>query len=99
MVFFVGLTEELIFRSILQTRLEEVLGIKEALIVTAILFGFMHSGYGTFHEILYTGFVALFIGFAFYKTRSLPFVAVLHGFINVFLFGILPFYLKGWTGF
>lgn len=99
MVFFVGLTEELIFRSILQVRLSEALSSREALIITCILFGFMHSGYGNFHEILYTGFVALFIGFAFYKTRSLPFVAVLHGFINVFLFGILPYYLKGWTGF
>ncbi len=59
----------------------------------------MHSGYGTFYEILYTGFVGLFMGFAFYKTRSLPFVAVLHGLVNVFLFGILPYYLSGWAGF
>jgi hypothetical protein len=95
----VGLTEELIFRSLLQTRLSEALGAREAVIITGILFGLMHSGYGTFHEILYTGFVALFIGFAFYKTKSLPFVAILHGFINVFLFGILPYYLKGWTVF
>lgn len=99
MVFFVGLTEEIIFRSILQTRLEEAFSIKEALIITAFLFGFMHSGYGTFYEVLYTGFVGLFIGFAFYKTRSLPFVAILHGLINVFLFGFLPFYLNGWAGF
>ena len=99
MVLFVGLTEELIFRSILQTRLEEVLGSREALIIASILFGFMHSGYSTFYEIMYTGFVALFIGFAFHKTKSLPFVAILHGLINVFLFGILPYYLSGWTGF
>ena len=100
MVFFVGLTEELIFRSILQTRLEEVLSIREGLLIAGILFGFMHSGYGTFYEVLYTGFIGIFIGFAFYKTRSLPFVAILHGFINVFLFGILPhYYLNGWTGF
>lgn len=99
MVFFVGLTEELIFRSVLQTRLEEVLDAREALIIASILFGFMHSGYGTSYEILYTGFVALFIGFAFYKTRSLPFIAIMHGFINVFLFGILPYYLSGWKVF
>jgi membrane protease YdiL (CAAX protease family) len=99
MVFFVGLIEELIFRSILQTRLEKALSIQEALLVTSLLFGLMHSGYGTFHEILYTGFVGLFMGLAFYKTRSLPFIAVLHGFVNVFLFGILPHYLNNWTGF
>jgi membrane protease YdiL (CAAX protease family) len=99
MVFFVGLTEELIFRSFLQTRLEEAFDIRVALVITAFLFGSMHSGYGTFYEILYTSFVGLVIGFMFYKTRSLPFVAIMHGFINVFLFGFLPYYLSGWKGF
>ncbi|MGB9940837.1 lysostaphin resistance A-like protein [Methanosarcina sp.] len=98
MVFFVGLIEELIFRSILQTRLEQALSISESLLVTSLLFGLMHSGYGTFYEILYTSFVGFLMGFIFYKTKSLPFIAVLHGFINVFLFGILPYYLSGWTG-
>jgi membrane protease YdiL (CAAX protease family) len=99
MVFFVGLIEELIFRSILQTELEQGLSISESLLITSLLFGFMHSGYGTFYEIIYTSFVGFFIGLAFYKTRSLPFIAVLHGFINVFLFGILPHYMTGWAGF
>ena len=90
MVFFVGLVEELIFRSIIQTRLEKVLSVQETLIITSLLFGLMHSGYGSFNEILYTGVVGLIMGLLFYKTKSLPFVAVLHGFVNVFLFGILP---------
>lgn len=97
MVFFVGLVEEIIFRAILQVRLEDALGVKEAVLIAGLLFGLMHSGYGTFHEVLYTGFVGLFMGFAFYKTRSLPFVVVLHGLVNVFLFGIFPHYLSGWT--
>jgi Predicted metal-dependent membrane protease len=98
MVFFVGLIEELIFRSILQTRLEKALSVDDSLLITTLLFGLMHSGYGTFYEILYTGFVGLIMGLIFYKTRSLPFIAVLHGFINVSLFGILPYYLIGGTG-
>jgi membrane protease YdiL (CAAX protease family) len=93
MVLFVGLVEEIIFRSILQTRIEQALSMPEALLITSFLFGLMHSGYGTFNEILYTSFVGLVLGFAFYKTKSLPFVAILHGFVNVFLFGILPHYL------
>ena len=97
MVFYVGLVEELIFRSILQTRFEKTLSVREALIITSLLFGLMHSGYGTFYEMLYTGFVGFFIGFLFYKTKSLPFAAVMHGFANVFLFGVLPHYLIGWT--
>lgn len=98
MVFFVGLVEELIFRSILQTRLEDALSVKEAVLITGLLFGLMHSGYGTFHEVLYTGFVGLFMGFAFYKTRSLPFIAIFHGLVNVFLFGVFPHYLSGEIG-
>lgn len=96
MVFFVGLVEELIFRSLLQTRLEQALNIPEALLITSFLFGIMHSGYGTYYEMLYAGFVGLVIGLIFHKTRSLPFIAVLHGFVNVFLFGILPLHLIGW---
>ncbi|MDY9926354.1 type II CAAX endopeptidase family protein [Methanosarcina sp.] len=99
MVFFVGLVEELIFRSVLQTRLENAFGMWEAILITSFLFGLMHSGYGTFQEILYTGFVGFIMGLAFYKTRSLPFIAVLHGFVNVFLFGILPHRLSIWPGF
>lgn len=99
MVLFVGLVEETIFRSILQTRIEQALSIQEALLITSLLFGLMHSGYGTFNEIFYTGFVGLILGLAFYKTRSLPFIAVMHGFVNVFLFGILPHCLSSWKGF
>lgn len=96
MVFFVGLVEELIFRSILQVRFEQILGVQKALIITSLLFGLMHSGYGTFNEMIYTGFVGLAIGILFHKTKSLPFIAVLHGMVNVFLFGILPLHLFGW---
>jgi membrane protease YdiL (CAAX protease family) len=99
MVFFVGLVEELIFRSVLQTRLENALTVWEAILITSFLFGLMHSGYGTLQEILYTGFVGFIMGLAFYKTKSLPFIAVLHGFVNVFLFGILPHRLSIWPGF
>ncbi|HEY3361612.1 MAG TPA: CPBP family glutamic-type intramembrane protease [Methanosarcina sp.] len=98
MVFFVGLIEELIFRSILQTKLEKALSTSESLLITALLFGLMHSGYGTFYEILYTGFIGLLMGLIFYKTRSLPFIMALHGFINVFLFGIFPYYLSVGAG-
>lgn len=94
MVFFVGFVEEIIFRSILQARLQEALSVPEALAITSILFGLMHSGYGNFQEMLYTGLVSLMLGFMFYKTRSLPFIAVVHGFVNVFLFGVFPLYLS-----
>ncbi len=90
MVFLVGLVEELIFRSILQNRLEVFLGSRRGIIMTSILFGLMSSGYGNIVEIFYAFLVSFIIGYMFYKTRSLPLVAMIHGFTNVFLFGVIP---------
>jgi membrane protease YdiL (CAAX protease family) len=90
MVFFVGLVEEIIFRSFLQTRLNIIFGAWRGILLSSILFGFMHSGYGVFYEVLYTSFVGAIIGYMFYKTRSLPLITLVHGFVNVFLFVVIP---------
>lgn len=90
MFFFVGLVEELIFRSLLQTRLQASFGMAKGLIVTGMLFGMMHSGYGTAYELLFTGIAGIVIGYMFQKTGSLPLIAITHGFVNVFLFGLIP---------
>ncbi|RNI15798.1 CPBP family intramembrane metalloprotease [Methanohalophilus sp. RSK] len=90
MVLFVGLIEELIFRVILQTRLEQTFGIWPGLIVTSLLFGVMHSGYGTIYEVLVASIAGLLIGYIFIRTRNLTLIALIHGFVNVFLFGIIP---------
>lgn len=90
MVFLVGVVEELIFRSILQNRLEVFLGSRKGIIMTSILFGLMSSGYGNIVEIFYAFLVSCIVGYMFYKTRSLPLVAMIHGFTNVFLFGVIP---------
>jgi membrane protease YdiL (CAAX protease family) len=90
MVFFVGLIEEVIFRSIIQTRLNKIYGAWGGIILSSILFGFMHSAYGTYYEVLYTLFVGAIIGYMFYKTRSLPLITLIHGFVNIFLFGVIP---------
>lgn len=87
---FVGFVEELIFRSVLQTRLNNIFGAWGGILLSSILFGFMHSGYGTFYEILYISFAGIVIGYMFYKTQSLPLVTLVHGFGNVFLFGFIP---------
>lgn len=90
MVFIVGLIEELIFRSILQTSLEKFLGSAWGIFLSSLLFGIMHSTYGTPYEIVYTFFLGGFLGYLFYRTRSLPLVVMIHGSVNVFLFGIIP---------
>ena len=90
MFIFVGLVEELIFRSILQTRLQQSMGTWKGLLAASILFGIMHSGYGLVHEIIFTTIAGLLIGYAYQKTGSLPFITAIHGMINIFLFGLLP---------
>lgn len=90
MVFIVALLEEFIFRAILQTRLEEFLGPAGGIFLASLLFGAMHSSYGTLYEMPYAFLVGCFLGYSFYKTRSLTLVILIHGSINVFLFGIIP---------
>ena len=45
MVFFVGLGEELVFRYILQARLEGAIGVIGAILISSVAFAAMHSGY------------------------------------------------------
>ncbi|MDM7918999.1 MAG: CPBP family intramembrane metalloprotease [Methanosarcina sp.] len=90
MIFVVGLIEELIFRGIIQTRLEEFLGPAGGILLASLLFGIMHSSYGTLYEIAYTFLVGGIMGYFFYRTKSLPLMVMIHGFINIFLFGLIP---------
>ncbi len=90
MIFFVGFVEELVFRSLLQTRLSESFGEVKGLLLASILFGVMHSGYGSMYEIFFTAFAGLILGYMFLRTKSLPLVSLTHGLVNIFLFGIIP---------
>lgn len=90
MIFVVSLIEEIIFRGVIQTRLEEFLGPAGGVLLASFLFGVMHSSYGTLYEIAYTFLVGGIIGYFFYRTRSLPLVVMIHGFTNIFLFGLIP---------
>jgi membrane protease YdiL (CAAX protease family) len=90
MFVFVAAIEELIFRSILITRLEMVFGSSKSLLLSSLLFGIMHAGYGLLAEILFATFIGVILGFIFQKTRSFPFIVVIHGIANVLLLGVLP---------
>ncbi len=90
MFVFVAAVEELIFRSILITRLEKVFGSINSLLLSSLLFGIMHAGYGLLTEVLFATFFGVILGILFQKTRSFPFIVMIHGTANVLLFGILP---------
>ncbi|NMC09739.1 MAG: CPBP family intramembrane metalloprotease [Methanothrix sp.] len=90
MILFVGTVEEFIFRSVLQTVMEERLGAIPGLLVTSITFGVMHSGYHIPLEILFVSFAGVVFGLLFWMTRSLPVIAIAHGVTNISLFLVSP---------
>jgi len=92
MIFFVGLVEEFIFRCSLQTVMEARLGHVTGLLITSILFGFMHSGYHLPFELVYVSFAGVVFGLLFWLTKSLPVIALAHGITNIALFLVVPVY-------
>ncbi len=90
MIFFVGIVEEFIFRSSLQTVLEERLGSIAGLLLASIIFGFMHSGYQMPLELLYVSFAGVVFGLLFWLTKSLPIISLAHGVTNISLFLVVP---------
>jgi hypothetical protein len=90
MIFFVGIVEEFIFRSSLQTVLEERLGSIAGLLLASVIFGFMHSGYQMPLELLYVSLAGVIFGLLFWLTRSLPIISLAHGVTNISLFLVVP---------
>lgn len=90
MIFFVGIVEEFIFRSSLQTVLEERLGSIAGLLLASVIFGFMHSGYRLPLELLYVTFAGAVFGLLFRLTKSLPVISLAHGVTNISLFLVVP---------
>lgn len=93
MFAFVATVEEIIFRSILQSNVVKVFGIRYGILASSILFGVMHSSYGIFNEILIAIILGIILGYIFQKTKSLLFIISIHGATNVLLFGILQGFL------
>ncbi len=94
MIVFVGFGEELVFRGFLQSRMEGHWGAYAAVLASAFTFSIMHSGYSSVPYLLFVFFVGLVLAVLFWKTRSLVFVALIHGALNFFLFSFLP---NGWA--
>lgn len=96
MIMFVGFGEELVFRGFLQARIERHWGIPLALFTSAFMFSIMHSGYASIPYLIFVFIVGFILAVLFWKTRSLIFVALIHGILNFFLFSFLPY---GWAVF
>lgn len=89
MFVFIGSVEEIIFRPILQTRIEKVLGTSYGILLSGGLFGIMHASYGIIEEVAFATTFGIIMGYIFQKTRNLPFIITIHGMSNVTLFVVL----------
>jgi len=92
MIVFVGFIEEFVFRSALQTVLEDRIGPLGGLLSSSLIFGFMHSGYHIPLEVVYVTFAGMAFGVLFWTTKSLPVISLAHGVTNVVLFAVVPFF-------
>lgn len=90
MTGFVGFGEELVFRGTLQVRLGERLHPYVAIVIAALMFAVMHSGYSSLLYLTYVFGVGLVLGYAYHRSGNLLLVAMIHGFLNFFLFSFLP---------
>ena len=91
----VGIVEELLFRGVLQRRFADYLGRWGGVALTSVLFVSMHSIYGSGLEIVYVTFLGFLFGAIYEWTNSMGLITVLHGVLNVFLFGLIPIYAPG----
>lgn len=90
MVVCVGLGEELIFRGLVQQSLQNSIGKWPGVVIASLIFGWMHVGFGLPSAVVFGVIVGLVLGSIYAYSRSIGLVTVIHGSMNVFLFGVIP---------
>ena len=93
LIISTGITEELLFRGIIQGNAEKVFGNAYGLLFASLVFTSMHIIWKSIPDMIFIFAVALFYGYAFQKTRSIYGVMFSHGLANTFLLLVLPFLL------
>jgi CAAX protease family protein len=92
-IMVTGLTEELVFRGIIQKNAENVIGKAWGLLFVSLLFTSQHIGWNSILDLAFVFGVSIIYGYIFQKTRSIFGVSLSHGLSNVVLFLILPLIL------
>jgi len=85
-----GITEELIFRAYMLTRLEML--IKKpamSILISAVLFGILHISYGTVGQILGPLFLGIIFAAHYYRYRNIKIIIICH-----FMWDLLSLYIK-----
>jgi len=93
MVIFVGLGEELLFRGLVQRDMTNLLGWKWGLLGASLMFGVMHLTWRSIPELGFTFLAGVFLGYLYYRTRSMTSPIVAHGIGNTVLVAVMPYLL------
>jgi len=92
MMVFVGITEEFLFRGLLQRTLEDMLPPWQAISIVSLIFALMHLGWLNPVEIIFAYAAGVAFGLLCYKTNSLITPIIAHGFGNVVLYTLVLFF-------
>jgi len=88
MVVFVGLTEELLFRGLLQSYTAELMPKWQAVHLTSLVFSLFHIGWLNPLEVVFAYGAGVVFGYLLLKTGGLTTPALAHGFGNIVLYMI-----------
>jgi len=88
MMVFVGLTEELLFRGLLQSYMVDLMPKWQAVHLTSLIFGLFHIGWLNPMEVVFAYSAGTVFGYMLIKTSGLTAPVVAHGFGNIVLYMI-----------
>jgi uncharacterized protein len=82
-----GITEEFIFRGYILSRLSVFFKNKHvAVIISALLFAFIHLSYKTYRELLFAFLLGLVFGYHYQKYRNIKVVVAVHFLVDIIAF-------------
>ncbi len=92
MIICTGLIEELIFRGLVQHNAIRVFGTWAGILLTGVIFGFLHTGNLNAASVIFAFFVGILYSFVKVLTKSIIGISFSHGILNCVLFLIAPLY-------
>jgi len=86
MLVFVAVTEELMFRGLLQNFVSGAVPAVQSILMVSVQFGLMHIGWGVPLELLFAYVAGVIFGTIYYGTKSLLMPIIIHGVGNITLY-------------
>jgi len=94
MLFFVALSEEILFRALIMRSLMEFMEPWSSVLWSALIFAAMHTIWRSLPELLFTLAAGVLLGAVYYKTRNLVGPVMIHAVNNVVLLAVMPYVLQ-----